>query len=183
MQKFSLSEDDYLDFLLFTDFRSKFVKRRIYTSWILVLATLLTGSIWFYATKNQPAAMCSLGFSIIAAIGLPAYTKWRYKLHYRTYIIKKYERDIGSDFYIDFGEDYFFMSDSTGESRTFLKEIEQVDETNKHYFIKLKKGNTIIIPKVQLNSWTFAKELENVAMKVGITINKVQSDKNTINLF
>jgi hypothetical protein len=64
------------------------------------------------------------------------------------------------------------MSDSTGESKTKFTELVQVDETDVHFFIQLKKGNAIIIPKAQLNSWVFSKELECAAVKVGITINK-----------
>jgi hypothetical protein len=44
------------------------------------------------------------------------------------------------------------MTDSVGKSTVHLKEVEKILEISTHYFIRIKSGVHIIIPKNQIDS-------------------------------
>jgi hypothetical protein len=167
-QVLSLSANDYLNHQLFMASKSKIVKRRIYGSWIIIVALPLGASILLYREHQADSYYC-LAAAIIWAVIHPFYSKWRYKKHYQNFIEQNYKNSIGMNFSIEFHDGYLSMSDDTGESKTKITELDEINEISDYVFIKMKINQSIIIPKRQLRGF-FMDELANVANRTGIKI-------------
>ena len=167
-QVLSLSANDYLNHLLFTASKSKIVRRRIYGSWIIIVAMPLVASISLYREHRAASYYC-LAASMIWAAFHPFYSKLRYKKHYQNTIEQNYKNSIGMNFSIEFQNGYLCMSDDTGESKTKVTELDEINETSDYVFIKMKSNQSVIIPKRQLRGF-FMDELADVAKRTGINI-------------
>ena len=89
---------------------------------------------------------------IVTGLFYPKYFRWRYKKHYHTYIIENYSKRFGELATLEFNPDSIFSRDKTGEGKLNLSEIEKVDETKSHFFLKVSTGMSLIIPKNKIDN-------------------------------
>ena len=104
------------------------------------------------------------------AFGLfyPKYFKWRYKIHYKTFIKENYSKRFGQKEFLEINSDHIYSKDKTGEGKINLSEIERVDETCNHFFLKISTGMSLVIPKKELES---IDKLRQKFMEIGLTVN------------
>lgn len=149
--EFQLAEEDFLAFHLYTASKSSRINRkkrngRLY----LVLGSLLIGTL-FYLGGNMTMVVYFGAVALITSLFYPRYFQWRYKEHYRSFIRENYTKRFGMKETLEIGEDAIWSMDEVGESKIYLKEVEQVNETGRHFFMKLSTGVSLIIPKGELD--------------------------------
>jgi hypothetical protein len=146
MYKISLEKDDYLRFQLFTASKSKKIRNKRISSWILSLISLLCLSYLFSQLADKFLENYFLIFSVITLIFYPFYNSWYYKRHYLKYVEENYKNQFGVISEIEFKDGYILSRDPTGESKTRLNEFYMINEIRDDLFIRLKSGMTIIVP-------------------------------------
>ena len=164
--EFSLNEEDFLIYNLFTASKSKNIqdkekKGRIFTS-IFFLAFAVIGVV----IGRLNLAVYFLVTSIISTLFYVKYFRWRYKNHYKKHIKENHQNRIGQKVTMWFDENHLISIDKTGEGKLNLTEIEVVNEIESHFFILLTSGQSIIVPKGQIHIVDFIKELENASLSI-----------------
>lgn len=166
--EYKIDEQDFLDFQLFTASKSDRINKKKRNGWILLTIGSIVVALYFYLNEN--VAM-TIYFGLVAiACGLfyPKYFKWKYKKHYKPYIKENYSKRFGQIEALEINNDYIFSKDKTGEGKINISEIERVDETDNHFFLKISTGLSLIIPKKELEN---VDELRENFKEIRLTVN------------
>jgi hypothetical protein len=147
---YSLTEDDYLQSQLFIASKSERVKkqrirRRIWTTIVLLVlsAVCYDDDFLFYYF---------LIIGIISAFFHSYYTAFLFKKHYKKYVGDIHKNSFNETSNITFTDEAIETADRTGTSKINLTEIETISETGSYFYLKLKTGQHLIIPKTQLSN-------------------------------
>lgn len=161
---YKLEESDYHTHLLYTiSTSSSAIKTRAKIRLMMTLF-LLIFAFMSYANESTIQTVYFLSLAILAFLFMPKYTRWSYSKTYLKHVRKFYKDRMSepTSFYIN--ERSFQISDSQGESTIDFSEIDTVNELDKYCFIKLKSGQSIIIPLYKINeSETLKTDLKNIA--------------------
>ena len=166
--EYKIDEQDFLDFQLFTASKSDRINKKKRNGWILLTVGSIAVALSFYLKEN--IAM-TIYFGLVAlACGFfyPKYFKWRYKKHYKTYIKENYSKRFGQVETLEISNDWIFSKDKTGEGKINLSEIDRIDETDNHFFLKISTGLSLLIPKTELRS---VDGLRDKFKEIGLTVN------------
>jgi hypothetical protein len=145
--EFELNERDFLAFQLFTASQSKRINRKKVNGWILITLFFIALAAFFYYEQTNFLALYFGIAAIITGLLYPKYFVWRYKKHYKTYIKENYSYRFGEKVYVEITNLAIYCKDKTGESTINISAVETVDETENHFFVKIKSGGSLIIPK------------------------------------
>ena len=168
--EFELNEHDFLDFQLFTASQSKRINRKKVNGWIFVTLFFIGLSVFLYFDYDGFFAIYFGVTAIVCGLFYPKYFVWRYKKHYKTYIKENYSYRFGEKAYIEINNQTIFAKDKIGEGTINISEIEKIDETEKHFFVKMKSGVSLIIPKYKIQT---SDEVRGKFEALGFSVNKV----------
>ncbi len=145
--KFSLNENDLLQFFLFTATQNNALKKKLNFGKYLLSIGSLSFAILFFVGKNT---FLGLYFGIFAAVILvfyDRYYKWRYATNYKKYIARQLSEKYGQESELTLNDDHFHAKEREGEGTLNFDQVVQLTETNEFFYMKISAGNTIIIPK------------------------------------
>ena len=167
--EYKLSEQDFLDFQLFTASKSEKINRKKRTGWLILTVASLMGAIYFFLGENKVMTIYLVFVTLACGLFYPKYFKWRYKTHYKTFIKANYSKLFGQIQTVEINNDWIFSKDQSAEGKIKLSEIEQVDETQNHFFLKISTGISLLIPKKELPQ---VDEVRDKLSSIGLTIHK-----------
>jgi hypothetical protein len=152
----TLDENDYLTYQLYTASKTPRIKNARIRGWAMTTVTFLGLAYLFFRNNNEV-----LGYYFLVASGLslafyPLYSRWRYKQHYKRYILDTYKNRFGEECTLQIDENFIVTKDKTGEAKINTSEIEEINEIKDFYFVKVKSGVSLIISKSKTN----AKDLD-----------------------
>jgi hypothetical protein len=150
--EYSLNENDYLQHQLFIASKSDRIKRKRIKSWIILSAATLLLSLFFYQQHNKFMVYCTLALAVYTILFYPLYLKSHYKNHYKKFIADTYKNRVGVKTIISFEENHINFFDRTGEGKINLSEIDTIHQTGEYIYLRMKLGETIIIPKPQMEN-------------------------------
>ena len=166
--EYKINEQDFLDFQLFTASKSDRINKKKRNGWILLTIGSIVIALYFYLSENTAMTIYFGLVAIVCGLFYPKYFKWRYKKHYKTYIKENYSKRFGQVESLEINSDYIFSKDKTGEGKINLSEIERVDETDNHFFLKISTGMSLLIPKSELGN---VDKLRKKFKEIGLIIN------------
>ena len=142
-----LNENDYLTYQLYTASKSPVTKksRNRQRWWITFIFAGL--AFLLFSNENQVLGYYFLACSILTFLFFPAYSKGHYKRHYLKHIRHHFKNLFENESNIHFEDDFIYIKSNADESKINLTEIEVVNEIADYYFLQLKSGRSIIIPK------------------------------------
>ncbi len=164
--RYTLEEDDYLQFQLFTASRSERIKKRKKTGWLILTTFALMGTLYFIREQNTSMTIYLAIVTGVVAIFYPTYFRWKFKKHYIKFIRENYSSRVGKAEFIEFNTNHIFLKDSTGEGKVKNSEIEGAAEIPNHYFLKISNGNSLIIPKSGINENDLLNCLDKINVKI-----------------
>lgn len=165
--EYSLSEEDYLNYHVFAASKSEKTKKRKRKDWILVTLSFLLLALVFYNHEEMSLAFYFGLLSLASGLFYPRFFKWRYKKHYLSHIRDNYSKYLGRVLELEIQEDRISIMDDSTESTLKLSEFEKVDETARHFFLKISNATAIIIPKRELtNIDALRQKLKAVGLKI-----------------
>lgn len=168
--KYTLTENDYLQQQLYMASKSKLVNNQRKKSRILVFMVLLGISLLFYMIGNTLIAYYLAGYGVICFFLYPIYLKFYYQRHYRKYVKENFKNRIGIISTLLFKEDILeAYSENIGSSEVKFSAFENISEIKDYFFIALKTGVSIMIPKSEIiNIEAVRSELKMITEKIGI---------------
>lgn len=143
---YSLDENDFLQYQLYTASKSKIIKAQRTRTLIMLIATF---SLLSYITftpgdlKSYPLFV----FFILVLILYRLYEKRRYSEHYRKNIAENYKERFGLISKLTFAENQLIEANKLGESKINYESLSAINEIQDYYFLKLITGQSLIIPK------------------------------------
>ena len=169
---YTLQESDFLIYHLFAASKSAQVKRkRQRTRWIIPIIYAVIAIAFFFSGKPGMAVIFVVTGILWMAI-YPFYSSWLYRRQYLKMIRESYSRRFDKEFSLAWDEEHFILKDESSDSRIEKSELEEISEIASHYFLRLKKGISIIIPKRDLSDpVVFGEALEQLRAETNVEHN------------
>jgi hypothetical protein len=175
---YTLSQDDYLNHQLFTASLSNRVKRQRKRSRIIWFIAFLSLAWLFYLKKDNFLAYYFFIFTILYILFYPYYSRWYYKRHYKRFVNETYKNRFGKISSVIINEEQIQDIDEGGETKILVSEIENIYETSEYFFLRLKSGLGLIIPKHKVDNVHLLKhELKTISNKQHIDFIEMQNWK------
>jgi hypothetical protein len=163
---FKLDEEDYLTYQLFTASKSELITKKKRNGWIIAPLSFLILAALFYASNNIPLTVYFVFAAVITTVLFPRYFNWRYKKHYKKHIQTNYKNRFGIESELEITPDGILYKDETGEGKINLKEIKRINNLPAHFMIELNIGNSIILPKNQLDEAAILQTFNNLQLEI-----------------
>ncbi len=156
--KVVLQEDDFLTYLLYSASKNKRSRANRRRSW-LIISGIFFLSAFLFREADGFFTWYFLSAGVISLIFYPLYQRYAYKRHYRKFLLDKLNYRIGKECVIDFQQDIIETKDVTGESKINASELSEINEIGAHYFVRLKTGDALVIPKSAVDGNSFVEDL------------------------
>lgn len=163
---YTLEEEDFLDFQLFTASQSLQIAKKRRKQWILLTSIPLLFALSFYFQRNMALVNYFSVIAVIFSVFYPTYFKWRYIQHYKSYNQENYAQRFGQPITLKIYTDYIFSKDQSGESKINRSEIEGVDEIQRLIFIKISNGHALVIPKHKINITSLKHDFKRLNLEI-----------------
>jgi hypothetical protein len=154
---YSLTANDYVQAQLFMASKSDRIKKKRKKDWLLFSGMFCFAGIVYALTLPRPESYYFLAYYLFGEVILmffvyPPYQRNYYENHYKKYVADVFKNRINEKTTATFTDDFIEGADVTGTSKLNLNGIAGIDETGSYYFLLLKTGPYIIIPKSQLHN-------------------------------
>ena len=167
--KYGLTEHDYVQHLLFTATKSDRIKKKRRRNWIKTTAVVFGFGLIFYLVNDIHMFYYCLVAGFITLIFYPSYERYHYRKHYKKFVADAYKNRINIIAKVVLTENTIETSDKTGEAKLNLSELQEIIETNEYFYMNLKVGESLIIPKLKIESLEELRfELKSLAAKLNI---------------
>lgn len=167
--RYTLTENDFLQHLLFSASQTDRIKQQRTRTWLIYSAALLLFSLIFYQNGSPVMTYYFLITGIAFFCFFPFYQRRYYKKHYQNYVTDTYKNRFGQPVNINFNETCIETSDFSGESKINLTEIENATETGEYFYLKMRTGGHLIIPKQKIdNIDSVRQELKQLCSKLSV---------------
>ncbi len=150
--KYSLDENDYLHNQLFISSKTERIKKQRTRSWIIISLGFFSLAYLFSQTDKDIFAYYFIGIGILSTFLYPLYHKSYYRKHYQKYIADTLKNRFGETVTVTFTDTNIECVDRTGDSKINLAEIEEIFETGEYFYLKIKSGVSLIIPKLKIET-------------------------------
>lgn len=150
--KYQLSEEDFLAYQLFNASNSKIANRRKSMNQRMLSFGISLAALGFYFLNNYPGAILFALLAPLTFLFYPQYHRWRFKKHYQKYIKENYTNKINRDIELNIQEDHLSLKDAVSETIINIEDIGAIHETQRHFFVKISTGNSLLIPKEKINN-------------------------------
>ena len=150
--KYALQKEDYLQYQLYTASKLASTKKNRQKSRLLVPLVLLAFGIYSYFKK--PESVGFVVYPLTAALWYliyPFFSARRYKKYYDKHIDETYQGRIGRQATLSFNPDHIYSEEDQNEGKIAIKELVELVEIATHFFIVLKSGLSLIIPKQHIS--------------------------------
>jgi hypothetical protein len=108
--------------------------------------------------------------AILAFLFMPLYTRWSYRKTYLKHVRNFYKGRMSEPTTLSTTEKGFEISDSQGESFVEFSELDEINELKDYCFLKVKSGQSIIIP-IRKIDFDVKSELIEISKKHAINWN------------
>ncbi len=167
---FKVDENDFLMHQLFVASRSARIKKKRQRSRIVVPLFYAAIGFFFLAENQYPVAAGFLMFALLWFFLYPYWDRRRYVNHYRKFIKENYAGRLGRTATLALSDDFIIAKDDGSESKVLTTEIEQINEIPTTIFVRLKGGQSFILPKDKIeNVPMLITRLKELANHLGIT--------------
>jgi len=154
---YKIDETDFLTHQLFVASKSDRIKRKRQRSKIIVpLIYVGLGLLFLFQDKFSLTIM----FFIIGLIWFFIYPLWErrhYIKHYQGFIKENYKDRLGRIATLEFSNDYILAKDNGSESKVLTTELEEICEIPTTIFVRLKGGQSFILPKDKITDFDKVK--------------------------
>ena len=168
--EYFLRKEDILVNQLYLASNSELINQRRFFNRVLPsFSALFIGTFLYFQAGGRQGALFLFWFSTFAILWfilIPFYQRWAYKMRYAKTVEDGY-RDSGEKrIKLRLREKEIKISDGSNSSAILLKELESITESSGYFFIKSKKGNSLVIPKdrcIGNNGEKFIEMVENAS--------------------
>lgn len=155
--EYSIDEQDFLTFQLFTASKSETIrKRRFRAKFFPVMMYIALGALMYVYGKPDLTIIFGL-LTIIWFFMYPLREKRQYRVSYEKFIRDNFKDKLGQQASLIFHNQYLINKDQISESKVQYNQLEQITEIPELILIKLREGQTFILPKNKVGNLEEAK--------------------------
>ena len=159
--KFALNSDDYLQHQLYSVNKNPRIVKKRKRAWLMITLTFAIISLFSFV-KPDFFTIGSGVFAVISLFFYPIYERNQYKKHYKKHVNEVYKNRFGIESSLSFNEKNIESISEIGESNFNYSAFESFVEISNYYFLFLKTGGAIIIPKTVTSTIIDFKEQLNL---------------------
>lgn len=144
---YTIDENDYLTHQLFVASKSAYIKKKRQRNKIII--PLIYIGLGFLGLLENNISL-AIFFFIIGVLWFFIYPLWEklyYIKNYMSFINENYKDRFGRTATLEFNNEYFLAKDNVSESKVLTTELEEICEIATTIFIRLKGGQSFILPK------------------------------------
>ena len=163
--EYTLKEEDFLEYQLYITSQSKMIqKKRLIARFAVPLMYVLISVGFYFYNNNQNAILICIFLGALWLLIYPFYSKYRYKRFYLNHIKKNYTDKLDHVDALKIGNNnYFYITQQEKEGKIKTTDAEKLIELKNHFFLQIKTGGAIIIPKnYVLNTETFKQKIADL---------------------
>lgn len=163
--EYKIDENDFLNYQLYVASKSERIKKKRLRSKVIVsLIYVAFGLLFFFEDKH----LLTILFFIIGFFWFFLYPLWEkkhYIKHYKGFIKENYQERLDRTATLELNNEVIIAKENGSESKVLTTELEEIAEIPSTIFIKLKGGQSFILPKSKIanidNVRARLKELAN----------------------
>ncbi len=158
--EYTLTEEDILEYQLYITSKSESIrKKRLISKFAVPALYVLLSIFFFFYDNNQNAILICVFLGALWLLIYPFYSKYKYKRSYLNHIKSKYIDKLDHVDALKLGNNnYFYIVEQGKEGKIKTSDADKLIELKNHFFLQMKKGGAIIIPKTYiLNTENFKK--------------------------
>ena len=148
---YSLSEQDFLQFHLFTASKTKRVQKSRKVSWLLFTGLFLVVGLLNLGDDNLFSKYYWFVVAIAFFFLFPIYHGYKLKKAYSKFVKDTYKNRIGERCEMEINQDTIAMKDVSGSCDLNLDQLEGITETAQYIFVKVKSGVSVVMAKQQID--------------------------------
>lgn len=153
--KYALTNEDFLEHQLYVASKSEtIIKKRKRTRVIIPLVYLTLALFFFFNKGNYTSCIIFISIAVVWYLFYPIRSKKLHIKHYQNHINEHYKNRINVESEIEITNEYIFGKEKSGESKTSIEEIESLIELKNRFFLTLKTGLSLVIPKTAIHDIT-----------------------------
>lgn len=170
--EYTLEGNDYLQHQLYTASKTKRIRNQRLRSYLFVVVVCALIGLYFLSDNKPFLFYYCMVFGIISLIFFPFYQRNHYKNHYKKFIKENFKNTFGEVSKINFNEQDIEIFSSNVEAKINYNELEAINEIDKHIFLKMKSGGSLIIPKMKIENQEILKvKLTDISKKYSLENN------------
>jgi hypothetical protein len=171
--EFTLDKEDFLTYQLFTASNSKTVKMRRMRSWLIIPVLYIITGILLYYVDNITLLYAFITIALLWLVFYPLYSRGLYRRHYAKHIDEHYKNRLGRSGVLSLDNDALSITDEGSEGRIKYTEIDAVTEIPDYFFVGLKSGMALILPKAKIGEPALSQIIETIIQKSGAPRNEL----------
>lgn len=148
----TLSKSDYLESQLYSISKSGRIKSQKNLNYFLVVLAMFGFTFLFYKIDEIILMYTGVVYTVLVLIFYPILLKKRDYNNYSNFVNENYNYRFEKPINITFYETHFEVLDFTGETKIYLSIIKEIIEVKKCFYLKMKTGGNLIIPKSKLEN-------------------------------
>lgn len=145
--EFKQEQNDYLQHMLYNASHSVQAKKQRKRSWVIVTGLMLLTGLIFFEANNKAMSIYFLSFGVVSLLLYPRYQRVQYKKHFLKSINETYANRFGQTAVYHFNETEVETESLGAKSSIAYETFEAFNEIGDYWFLKLKSGGSLILPK------------------------------------
>lgn len=149
---YSIDENDYLTFQLYTASNSPMVKKRRFISRLVPAIAYLLLAVTFFYKGNITMIIAFSALALVWYLFYPLHDKNVYKRQYQKFIKENMNNKFGRPATLSFEAPLVKAKDEVSETKINYSEIESITEIPEMFLLKLKTNQSFILPKSKIEN-------------------------------
>lgn len=160
---YKIDENDFLAYQLLAASKSDRIRKKRQRSKVTVLSIYAALGLLFFYQEEIFLTIVLFLIGLLWFFIYPIRERNRYVKHYQGFIKENYQGRLGRIANLELSNDHIIAKDNGNESKILTTELEEINEISTAIFVRLKGGQSIILPKEKIinidNVKIFLKEL------------------------
>ncbi len=149
---YEIDQNDILNYQLYHASMSKQIKKRRLISRILIPVLYGVIGLFFIVFSNYGLGIIFIVSGVLWLIFFPIWERKRYINHFKGFLKENYKSMFNDTSTIRFDDDSIFIKGLDSESTFGNNQLERIDEITDYIFVKLKSGQTVVLPKNKISN-------------------------------
>jgi hypothetical protein len=166
---YKIDENDFLTHQLFVASKSERIRKKRHRNKIIVPILYTALGLLFFFQDNYPITMLLFAFGALWFFIYPIWERQHYVKHYQGFIKENYKERLGRIATLEFSNEFILAKDNGSESKVLTTELKEICEIPTTIFVRLKGGQSLILPKDKISNVDKVKErLKELAIYLNI---------------
>lgn len=169
---YKIDENDFLTHQLFVASKSDRIKKKRQRGKVILPLIYFSFGILFYLQDEDTLAIIFFTIGLLWFFIYPIWERRRYINHYTAFVKENYKDRFERTVTLEFNNEYILAKDNGSESKVLTTQLEEICEIPTTIFIRLKGGQSFILPKDKITDFDKVKaRLKELAEHLKIKYN------------